>query len=219
MQQLLLFDFDGTVADSLHQGLAHYNALAEEHGFLPIRNVEAARQMKTKEFFRSHNIPLRRLPRLYRKFVDLQNEGMPRIRLVDGMADVLGSLVERYQLGILSSNSEENIRACLEANHVEHLFDFIQSHNRLFGKHKSLRKIRRRLGYASNEIVYIGDEARDAQGSAKAGIDFCAVGWGLHPAEVLLAENPRYFVHRPDELLDLFTAPSVVDTLPPVCSA
>ena len=36
MGKTLIFDFDGTIADTLAEGLRIYNELAEEHGFVVV---------------------------------------------------------------------------------------------------------------------------------------------------------------------------------------
>ena len=204
MYELLLFDFDGTVADSLHQGLAHYNSLAGQFGFLPVTDVDAARQMKTKAFFKAHKIPLRRLPGLYREFMRLQHAHMPSVRLFGEMRGVIEALAQHFRVGILSSNTEENIRACLKANEADDLFDFVFSHTSIFGKHKSMRRILKSERLAREQVVYIGDELRDLKAATKLRIDSCAVTWGLHTEKVLTAEQPRYVARQPADLLRLF---------------
>jgi phosphoglycolate phosphatase len=202
--ELVVFDFDGTLADSLHQGLASYNSLASQYGFLPVTDITAARAMKTKAFFKAHKIPLRRLPRLYHEFTRLQKDHMPSVRLYEGMPEVIERLAARYRVGILSSNSEENIRRCLSANGVEHHFQFILSHSSIFGKHRSMRKIVKAEKIVREKVVYVGDELRDMKAAAKAKIDACAVTWGIHAENVLMHEGPRYLARQPSDLLRVF---------------
>jgi HAD superfamily hydrolase (TIGR01549 family) len=204
MYELILFDFDGTIADSLHQGLAHYNSLAGQFGFLPVTDVDAARQMKTKAFFKAHKIPLRRLPGLYREFMRLQHAYMPNVRLFEEIKDVVETLTQHFRVGILSSNTEENIHACLRANGAEGLFDFVFSHTSIFGKHKSMRKILKNERLAREQVVYVGDELRDLKAATKCRIDACAVTWGMHTEKVLTGEQPRYIARRPVDLLRIF---------------
>jgi phosphoglycolate phosphatase len=201
--ELILFDFDGTLADSLNQGLAHYNALASQFGFLPVTDIEAARQMKTKAFFKAHRIPLRRLPRLYREFLRLQQGYMPLVPWVRGVKEVVVALSRHYRLGILSSNSEENIRACLRNNGVETLFDFVLSHTSIFGKHKPMKKILKTEKVPRDRVVYVGDEIRDMKACVKAKIDGCAATWGIHPERFLLTEKPRFVARHPMDLLQI----------------
>ncbi|MBY0588029.1 HAD-IA family hydrolase [bacterium] len=202
--ELIVFDFDGTIADSLHQGLAHYNSLASQYGFLPVTDITAARAMKTKAFFRAHKIPLRRLPRLYKEFTRLQQDHMPSVRLYEGMSEAIALLKQRYRVGILSSNSEENIRRCLRANGVEHHFSFVLSHSSVFGKHKSMRKVLKVEKLSKEKVVYVGDELRDMKAAAKIKIDACAVTWGIHAENVLLQEGPRFIARQPSDLLRVF---------------
>jgi phosphoglycolate phosphatase-like HAD superfamily hydrolase len=54
---------------------------------------------------------------------------------VAGMINVIQTLATNYKLGIVSSNSEENIRQCLEKHQLDKVFDFVFSQSSIFGKH------------------------------------------------------------------------------------
>src|SRR5258706_364636 len=62
----VVWDFDGTLADTLSLAVAVYNDLAARHGFLPVDDPVAVRDLGTREFLRRHRISLLRLPLLIR---------------------------------------------------------------------------------------------------------------------------------------------------------
>jgi phosphoglycolate phosphatase len=116
----IVWDFDGTLADSLPAAVATFNRLAAELGYRPIEDVAAARALTTREFLKQHGIPFWRLPRLVRRFRDEAAAGADRVRLYAGLAEVIAELAGRgVRLGVLSSNREDNIRRALAANGVE----------------------------------------------------------------------------------------------------
>ena len=49
----LVWDFDGTLADTLPVALEIYNTLAPRHGFETIEDVESMRSLDTRAFLRS----------------------------------------------------------------------------------------------------------------------------------------------------------------------
>ena len=58
--QLVLWDFDGTLADTLPLALSIYNRMAAERNFKPIDDPHAVRDMGMREFLKSHGARARR---------------------------------------------------------------------------------------------------------------------------------------------------------------
>jgi phosphoglycolate phosphatase len=199
--RLVVFDFDGTLADSLPATVAIFNRLAADLGHRPVEDVPAARAMTTRQFLRHHGISLWRLPRLVRRFHAAAADGADRLRLFPGLPDALAALhAAGARLGILSSNREDNIRRCLRANGVEGLFAFVVGYPRLFGKGKALRRLARAERVPAGEVVYVGDEVRDVEAARKAGAAAAAVTWGYHAEGILRDSRPDYVVAEPGEL-------------------
>ncbi|MDB5312695.1 MAG: ppaX 2 [Gemmataceae bacterium] len=202
--RLIVWDFDGTLADSLAASVAVFNRLAPELGFRPVEDVPAARGLGTRQFLRQHGISLWRLPRLVRRFHAAAADEADKLVLFAGLADVFAGLRARgVRLGILSSNREDNIRRCLRANGAEESFAFVIGYPRLFGKAKALRRILRAERLARADVLYVGDEGRDVEAARKAGVAVAAVTWGFHAEAVLRASGPDHVVTEPRQLLDL----------------
>ncbi|MCS7271997.1 MAG: HAD hydrolase-like protein, partial [Gemmataceae bacterium] len=122
---LLVWDFDGTLADSLLFGLELFNRLAQPLGLRPISDPEAVRHMSARQFMRQHGISYWRLPRLVRQFHAATQAYAHQLRLYPDVAALLPSLQAiGLRCGILSSNSETNIRTTLRANGAEDYFEF-----------------------------------------------------------------------------------------------
>ena len=66
MTPFLLFDFDGTIADSIHLGLSIANELAEEFGLSKIDDAQfqILRSMSIPKALRELKIPLYKVPKL-----------------------------------------------------------------------------------------------------------------------------------------------------------
>jgi phosphoglycolate phosphatase len=202
--RLVVWDFDGTLADTLAASLAIYNRLAPRHGALPVSDPAAVRGMTTREFLARHRVPLFRLPLLARDVLAAQRGQMTTVRLFPGVLDVLAALGRRgVRLGVLSSNTTTNIRACLGANHAEELFEFVTGYPRIFGKGRALARLLRARQLAPAEVLYVGDEVRDIEAARRAGTDVAAVGWGFHAPDLLARQNPTFLLNGPHELLDL----------------
>jgi phosphoglycolate phosphatase-like HAD superfamily hydrolase len=198
---LIVWDFDGTLADSLEVSVRTYNALAPRFGCKPVADVAAARGLNTTTLLKQHGVTLFKLPRMIKAFLAAQRDHMTAIRLFPGVPEVLRDLRGRgLRLGVLSSNAKPNILACLDANGVADVFEFVVGYPRLFGKAKALRRLLKTTAVPRDRALYVGDEARDVAAAREVGVDIAAVGWGFHTAAVLAAEGPTHFVADPSGL-------------------
>jgi phosphoglycolate phosphatase len=200
--RLIVWDFDGTLANTMALALATYNDLAARHGFRPVDDPAAVRGMTTRAFLRQHGISLLRLPLLMREYWAVTRQHMPLVRVFDGLPEVLARLMASgVRQGVLSSNSAANIRACLSANGVEEHFDFVIGYPRLFGKGRTIRRLLKKDGIEPARFLYIGDEVRDVEAAKEAGVAVGAAGWGFHTMDQLSSAAPTYLWSAPAEVL------------------
>lgn len=204
--RLVLFDFDGTLADSMMATVAIFQTIGPRLGLKPFDDLNAARNMPTRKVLKAVGCTFWKMPKIIRAFQAAAAEHAPRLKLHPGVADALTALHSRgIRLGILSSNKEANIRKCLAANGVEDLFAFVVGHPQLFGKARAIRRIRRREKVDRADMVYVGDESRDLDAARKAGVSAAAVAWGFHSPELLAGMNPTLMLQCPSELARLAT--------------
>lgn len=200
--RLVVFDFDGTLADSLASAVAIFNRIAPDLGLTAVVNLETARRTPTRQLLRQMGVRFWRLPRVIRAFQAAAAEHAPDLKLHPGIAAVLAGLhADGRRLGILSSNREDNIRATLRANGVEDLFTFVVGYPKLFGKAKALRRILRAERLDRADVLFVGDELRDIEAGRKTRVDTAAVTWGFHAEELLAPAGATALVRSPADLL------------------
>jgi phosphoglycolate phosphatase len=197
----VLWDFDGTLADTFEVAWQTYNALALERGWKPIEDAHALRGLTARAFLKRQNISVMQLPGLVKHFLQAERKHMDSVKVFPGLPDALHRLKgEGRRLGVLSSNSGENIRTCLRANGLLEVFDFVIGYPRLFGKARAIRRLLKREGGQKEEWLYVGDEVRDVLAAKKAGLDVAAVTWGFQTAELLKRYKPRYLIGDPGQI-------------------
>ena len=202
----LVFDFDGTIADTFDEVLRIYNQLADEYKLRKIgdHEVHELRHMKLNDFLDHLGIPKRRVPMLRYRGTRMLKSSIPTIPLIKGMAAALPRLRKKAEhFGILTSNSVENVEYFLQTHGLDGVFTFISSTSKLTGKAKHLRAIRKNLSINPQEMIYIGDEIRDIKASKKGGVPISGVGWGFNSPDALDSTNPDYLFHHPSELIEL----------------
>ncbi len=202
----IIFDFDGTIADTFNHYIAIYNAHADEYK-LPKATPEIlkkARQKSAWEITKYLKIPPWRVPFLVNTFLKEAKQSFDQIKPFDGMVEVMVKLHQKgYRLSIVSSNRQDNIKTFLKANKLDKYFEFVHSETTLFGKDKVLAHVIKKYQLDRSEALYVGDEVRDIEACRKVGIKIAAVTWGFNTEDVLSKNKPDYLINQPADLLKI----------------
>ena len=204
MYKLIIFDFDGTIADTIEYGIPIFNDLARKHKFRELKDINEVRGVTLMEFIKTHKISRIKFLFYLREFLKKLNREMGNVMAYKGMENVIKQLDKDYKLGIISANSKENIKKFLEANKLEYYFDFIYNYPLLRGKSSVFKKIMKEKRLRKEEVIYIGDEDSDIVAAKKAGIDIMAVTWGMKNKELLKEKKPIFIAEKPADILSFF---------------
>lgn len=199
----LIFDFDGTLADTLDEGVKIYNTLAEKYGLLKVEaeDIPSLQHMTIGRLFDHLGISKHRAPKILYQATRMLKSRIAHLPMIQGMADALPILMEKTaHLGILTSNSVDNVNLFLDSHGLDGVFSFVSSTSKLTGKARHLRSIQKTYELDSARMIYIGDEIRDIRAGKKAGLAVAAVSWGFNSLESLQAEDPNFMFHHPEEL-------------------
>ncbi len=198
---LVLFDFDGTIADSLVTVVEVYNELAPSLGIPSIDASDAElRHMSPREALRARDIPLWKVPRMMAAVRAGLRDRMHAIPPFPGVDDAIGALHEAgFRCGIVSSNARENIERFLARRRIDGL-EILGTGTSLFGKGAVLRKVLRKERAEAARAFYVGDEVRDVAAAAEAGMRSVAVSWGYASRRALAAAGPDFLVDHADEI-------------------
>jgi len=203
----ILFDFDGTLADTVHAGVAAFNELADRYGFLKItkENAEALRAYGPLAAMKALHIPMYRVPMVLRALRSGVKDSLSTVKFTDGLrATILELKKKGYRLGIVTSSSKENVYAFLKNNRAE-IFDFIHAGAGIFNKAGKIKRLLTSKGLKNHETIFVGDEIRDIEAAHKNGMISIAVTWGINSRAGLAAAGPDFTVETANELLGLFS--------------
>jgi phosphoglycolate phosphatase len=206
-KKVIIFDFDGTVADTVQEGIRLFNEIAPRYGFKLItpENIPALRSRRTREGLKELNVSMYRLAFIVGKMRNGIRAGVAKAKTYPDVKSVIMELKQRgYHLIMASSNTVENIKSFLKNNGMEDCFETLHSGSGVFGKAKQLNKIINKEGYDKTDVYYVGDEARDVDAAKTAGIKIVAVTWGLNDRLVLSALGSDFVIDKPEELLEIF---------------
>jgi phosphoglycolate phosphatase len=203
-QKVIVFDFDGTIADTVDALVTIVNRLALEFGYIQITPEELAllRNFTSREIIKYSGISLFKIPFLLKKVKGELKYKIQELKPIAGIEEALIELHNHgYKLGIITSNSQENVTAFLKNNQLEEYFEFIYSGVTIFGKTTIINNVLKQKNLSTESVIYVGDETRDIEASKKANIKVIAVNWGFNSPEALAKQNPDFLINHPRELL------------------
>ncbi len=198
----VIFDFDGTLADSLPIVID----IAKNAFNIKINNnqIEKYRNMTAKQVLKEAGIPIYKVPGLLVKGRPLLQKRMPDVQMFPELLEVIEFLHKKgHSLYVVSSNSAGIINQFLENYRVRQYFRGVYGNVGVFSKAQALKKVIKREGLALNDAVYVGDEVRDIEASKKIGLPIISVTWGYNGKEVLSNYHPDYMVNKAKDLLKI----------------
>jgi len=201
----IVFDFDGTIADTLSVVIRIANNFADHYGYkkIPMSDLPLLREKKPSAVLRHLGISIFKLPIVARKIRFEMNKEIVNLKTIVNLKDTLEQLKENgCILGILTTNSRENVIKFLKKNDLE-LFDFVYSGRAVFGKSRLLKKLMKEKTIPHPDPIYVGDEIRDVEAAKKAGIKVISVSWGYNTKTALLKYHPDHIVEKPEDLKDI----------------
>ena len=203
-RNLLLFDFDGVLADSLDLYAEAVARCLLRIGTPIVKNREDYLALFEGNFYES----------MAAKGVDLAafagaaKEILPGLdydamKPFDGLIPVLEALRKENLLVVISSNGFRTISRMLDLFGFDRFFEGILGSDFLFSKKEKIAHALAKYGIDRRRTFYIGDTTGDILEAREAGVRTVAVTWGWHSREKLVAARPDFLVDRPEDLLQV----------------
>lgn len=113
---IVLFDFDGTIADSLQLVVDIYRDLLHDDRELTPQELDMLRKLSAQRVAKELGVSLWRAPLLLRRGRKIMHSRITEVEPFADMPETIAALHARgHVLQVVSSNSVENVRAFLAA--------------------------------------------------------------------------------------------------------
>lgn len=198
----IIFDFDGTIADSFDY-IAGF--LADEAGQpLTVDQVEALRGQSMTSIGRQFGHSWTKLIRLFFKGRRRMHLVIDKVKPFADMPDVINKLhAEGHELFIVTSNTVDNVHKFLHHYDLHEYFLEVYGGAGLLGKPRYLKRLLKDQNLEREDAWYIGDETRDVKAAHKARIRMIAVTWGFARPSELEALRPTAIAQKPEEIIKI----------------
>ena len=204
---LVIFDFDGTLADTFQWFISVINSVADKYRFKRVEKeeIEFIRGLDAIGVLKYLEVPLWKIPMIARHMRKLMADDIHRIYLFKGVDSLLHRLSGKgITLAVMSSNSHENVIKLLGPENAA-LIEHYECDVSIFRKRAKLKKILSKSGIPNAKSIYIGDEIRDLKAAREVKIPFGGVSWGYNNVESLKPLSPELLFESIDEILNKVT--------------
>jgi phosphoglycolate phosphatase len=204
--RLAIFDFDGTLADSLPWFRTSFHDVIARFDLTPVtaEELEQMRGLSAREMMARLNVSMWQLPAIISDMRKRKLAAASETSLFTGIPAMLSDLQRLgIKTAIVSSDSEASVRKVLGPTTAQITrFDCGAA---VFGKHWKFRRVARKLGAKPAETICIGDEIRDVEAAKAAGMDSGAVAWGYALPSALQAAGPTHLFNSIEEMMQRLT--------------
>ncbi len=197
----IVFDFDGTIADSLPVIYEVGNKVLTDFGKTGL-TPEALERLKEKEMkiaLKQMNISPFRFPFLLLKIQVGIYKRVDEISFFPGIKEMFSDLESDFHLEILTNNRVKTVNKFLKNNKVD-CFNSVVGNLFLRKKERKLKKFKRR-----GAIAYVGDQITDITAAKGAGLKAVGVDWGFDSREELKEAGADFVAENPEDLKDFLT--------------
>lgn len=211
--KLLIFDLDGTLADTLITIRDSVNMALEKHQ-LPLRTYDevmwaignGARELMRRSVPAELSTDQAFIDRIYEDYTEAYNKTFANINgCYPFVSEVLHTLKERgYTLAVLSNKPDFYTKRIVETLFSDGTVSFAAGQTSLPRKPDPTvpLMIAERFGVSPQECAFIGDSDVDVMTAKNSGMTAVACSWGYRPKEAL--QDADYIIDDARELLSIF---------------
>jgi phosphoglycolate phosphatase len=204
---LIIFDFDGVLADTLDDLIRFGQEACDELGVKHIvkkDDLSNLELMSFATFGRACEVPEQLVDQFVQKCLKRFAEKKSPPAIFNGLGDIVRDFAARHTLAIVTTNTSQNAHAFL----VEHgLDDCIQT---IYGidipgsKAQKISIARNQFSAdAQRGVFMIGDALSDMNAAKEAAVTSIAVTWGHQSLEHLRRGHPDHVARSPHELIEI----------------
>lgn len=192
--KLVIFDFDGVLADTL---LICHSINIETHSDLTLEEYKSFFKGNISDARRHDGTQMNFRPDFFEHYAERTRE----LKVPEAMKEIIKKLSSNFVLAIVSSTTSPLIRDILGREGIAKYFSDILGFDVASSKIAKNKTLLAKYKVDPEEAVFVTDTIGDIIEARKCGIKSIAVTWGFHSGKELEKENPAKIVSTPEDLL------------------
>jgi phosphoglycolate phosphatase len=201
---IVLFDFDGVLADTLDDILCFSEIVCSQlgHPRQPTPgDLDALDLMSFHELGKKLALPEDKAQDFATRCVQMFTQRQLPPKIFDGMQEVVAQLSARAKIGIITGNSAKVVFKFLDQYGLAGYVSQVMGGDLPGTRADKIRTAVNCLGTPEDDTYMVGDAVSDIRAAREASVMSVAVCWGHQSGKRLLEAGPDYLVHSPKELL------------------
>jgi len=204
---LLLFDYDGVLADSLNILSEYTTIFCREHDLgegLNKTDVDAMESATLSGLIEAAGISQAYVKDYARYLFQALNRDPLKVPLFKGIPEMLRDLAQHYTLCVVTANHSAIVRQRLDAAQLTSLMDCIYGNEQPGGKVEHIVNALEANRAQPTSTWMIGDTVGDIEAAQNAGVNAVAATWGWQSSIRLKSKAPDLMFEKPQALHDYF---------------
>ncbi len=200
---LILFDFDGVLADTLSDLLQFGQEVCNELGVQHTATQDDLSSLEVMSFAtygKQMGVPEHLIDEFVRRCLAKFGGKKSPPDIFKGLAEVVKKLSATNNIGVITGNSTENVKAFLVEHGLNEYVRAIYGVDMPGSKAQKIASARSQFAKKGESVFMVGDSASDIRAAKEAGIKSIAVVWGHQSAKTLIRAKPDFLVRSPEEL-------------------
>lgn len=204
--KVIIFDYDGTLADSRKIATEVVNSVYQKYGLAPTRNEEEFAILYDNNFFEAsvaRGLDAKKIPQLIHDLNLEISSKWHKVKLFPDVKENIEELARDNTLLIISSNMSKIVKKSLEAKNIEVFQDIL-------GADIDTNKVRKinfvKEKYTADKYILVCDTTGDIKEGKKAKVITIGVTWGFHNKKRIQTAKPDFVVTNWTQLAELLNA-------------
>jgi phosphoglycolate phosphatase len=203
---LILFDFDGVLADTLADMLRFAQEVCDELGVnhtVLQTDLSELEVMSFATFGRACEMPEDFVDEFVRRCTEKFSEKEVPPAIFEGLGEVIRKLAGRHWLAVVTGNTGRNVRAFLERHGLSGCVRAVYGVDLPGTKLEKILMAKGQFAAEGEAVFMVGDSLSDIRAAREAGVKTIAVSWGHQRLDKLIEAQPDHVVHSPGELVEI----------------
>lgn len=214
MKKAVIFDLDGTLANTVESLLYSVNQTMDAFGLCHINEAECkqfvgdgAKKLIERSLIHAGEKNPNRLEEVYESYKACFAQCfLYKVEPYEGISELLRDLKQKgIKLAVLSNKAHERAKVLIDTVFGADCFDEVAGLKPQIARKPSpdgVFELCRSLQVLPDEVVYVGDTSTDMKTGKSAGCFTVGVLWGFREEKELREHHADVVIARPQELLD-----------------